>query len=429
MKYTLTGCSVIDGTKGCSLRENCNIFVDGAKIVRITDAAEQIPSDYKTIDLSGKYVMPGLINMHAHLFGTGKPSKSLGGGKSQERLIKFMNSSLGMKVLLKLVKNSVTTELNSGVTTVRGVGDLRYSDVIIRDRINAGKMNGPRMLVSGPAITVPGGHGAGTFAEVGEKPDELRKLVQEHREHGVDFIKICVTGGVMDAKKRGEPGELRMNIEQTRAVCDEAHKYGYLVASHTESPEGVETDLLGGVDTVEHGSRLDDKLIALFKEKGAKDICTISAALPLAKLSHEVTQLNEFTQFNAGVVMDGIIECARKCLDNGIPVALGTDASCTFVSHYNTWMEMYYFIKYVGVTNAEAIYCGTLRGAEILGIDKITGSVEEGKCADLIVLSDDPLEDITTLKHPEKVIFRGKIIDDPKVKRLDVIDKAIEQLV
>jgi len=129
------------------------------------------------------------------------------------------------------------------------------------------------------------------------------------------------------------------------------------------------------------------------------------------------------------VVTDGIIKCARTCVENGIPVGLGTDAACPFTTQYDMWRELYYFCTYVGVSSSFAIYSATLQNAIILGIDDVTGSVEDGKCADMIVTRKNPLDDITVLRNVDKVIYRGNIIDEPKVKRYKNVDKALDHLI
>lgn len=428
MEYVLSNCSLFDGTSGeGDLREGVDIYVKEGEIVAIADHGDVQPG-YQRIDCTGKYAIPGLINLHVHLFGTGKPSKTLSGGGSAQTLIKITKTALGAKVLDSMVKSGAQAQLASGVTTVRAVGDFHWSDVRLRDRINAGSIVGPRLLVSGPAITVPGGHGDGTFAVTATEPDELRALVRGHKEHGVDFIKICVTGGVMDAKVKGEPGEVKMSLEQTAAVCDEAHKLGYYVASHTESTEGVKVALAGGVDTVEHGAPATSEITEAYKKAGSADICTISPAIPLCKLDPSVTLMNEFTQFNANVVFEGIVQGAREALEAGVPVGLGTDSSCPFVTQYDMWREICYFEKYVGAAPAFAIHTATLGNARIAGIADETGSIEAGKCADIALYDANPLEDLKALRTPSMVVARGLLMEHPSTKHIAAVDAELDKL-
>lgn len=262
MKTAFKHVHLFDGYEEHEIIET-NVYIEDGIIQAIT---HENLFGYHEIDCKGKYMCPGLINLHVHLFGSGKPSKILGGGSLQKKVIEFCKTPLGTKVLTKMIRNNMKNQLFSGVTTLRGVGDFFYSDVAFREAIKNKQEMGPRLLVSGPAITVPTGHGDGTFALTATKEQELQKLVEFNHQHDVDLIKICVTGGVMDAKVKGEPGEVKMNLSQTKAVCDTAHSLGYQVASHTESYDGLKIALEGGVDTIEHGAQMDKEIVQLFKK-------------------------------------------------------------------------------------------------------------------------------------------------------------------
>lgn len=428
MKKAFINANLFDATDDCELQSGMTVVVDGEKIADIGKTGEVSTEGCKVIDLDGKYLLPGLINLHAHLFGTGAPSKMLGGGGLQKAVVGFAKTALGHKVLDTLAKASVTASLNSGVTTIRSSGDFCYSDVRTRDRINAGKFPGPRLMVPGPAITCVGGHGDGTFSRTDNDPDVLASFVKENADNNVDCIKICVTGGVMDAKVKGEPGEVKMTPEQVKAVCDRAHELGYHVASHTESSKGIKVALEGGVDTIEHGSFLDDELTELFKEKGAAFIVTTSPALPLAKLPGSITKLNELCIYNSEVVLDGMIQGAKTAMANGIPVGLGTDESCPLVTPYNMWREVWYFAKYYDVSNAYALRTATLGNARIVKLDGVTGSIESGKSADMIVVEKNPLDDLKALSKMNMVIYRGNVIDNPQVKKNAQIEEWLDSL-
>jgi imidazolonepropionase-like amidohydrolase len=418
-----TDCTLLDGSENMVPKKNMTVAVEDGRIVFVGE--NYAHGKAQVVDLGGRYLLPGLINAHVHLPGSGKPS----GRKVQSpaAVRKLMGNPASRMVLRKMCEDFARTELMSGTTTIRTVGGLGTMDAEIRDKINNGRLTGPRMLVSNMAVSVPGGHMAGVLAYEATSAEECRAFVDKIAEGKPDIIKIMITGGVLDATVKGEPGVLKMAPELIKAACDRAHMLGFKVAAHAESPQGVKAALEGGVDTVEHGAKPDDRIIELFKTRGAADICTISPAVPLAKFPPEVTHSNDVTQYNGEIVMNGIIDSAAQCLKNGIPVGLGTDTACPFVTHYNMWREVFYFCKYVGVTPEFALYSATLGNARILGIDAETGSVAEGKSADLLVVSDDPLAKLSALSRPYMVVMKGRIFAQPKIKRIASVDAELEK--
>ncbi len=358
--------------------------------------------------------MPGLINMHVHLAGNGKPQKKQ---RDNAKLVNFlMSNPLTRAIAHNMVSRFAEMELLSGVTTIRTVGGIRDFDTRVRDEINCGKKRGPRILAGNEGISVPHGHMAGSVAIAAETIDDALLQVSKAKEQNVDLIKLMITGGVLDAKDKGVPGELKMAPEMVKAVCDKAHELGFKVAAHVESSDGVRVALENGVDSIEHGAKLDDYMIKLFKENHAFLCTTLSPALPYALFDRSITNASEVEQFNGKVVFDGIIECAKQALENDIPIVLGNDVGCPWITQYDFWRELYYFHKYVGVSNAYAIYCATLQAARMAGIDDETGSIEVGKSADMIVTKDNPLDDLLALRHIESVIMRGHRIDHPTNK-------------
>ena len=191
MRYVLSGCNVVDVENGCRVLPLRDIYISGGKIERIVPHGD-LSAGYKAIVADGLYAVPGLINLHVHLFGTGKPSKALGGGKAQQRLLRFIRTGVGKRILGKMVESSAKNQLRSGVTTLRAVGDLFGSDLALKRKVQKGKGGaaGLRMFVSGMAITVPGGHGAGTFARTAETEEGLVRLVDDAVQSGADLIKI-----------------------------------------------------------------------------------------------------------------------------------------------------------------------------------------------------------------------------------------------
>jgi len=320
------------------------------------------------------------------------------------------------------------TFMMSGVTTIRTMGGVKKCDSKVRDKINSGKRIGPRVLASNMAISVPGGHMAGSLAYEPLNEAQAKIYVRILATERVNVVKLMITGGVLDAKVKGEPGEVKMPAEYVKTCADMAHAYYLPVAAHVESPEGVKIALRNGVDTIEHGAMPDDEMIELFKEHGAALVTTISPALPFALMDQKISGMNDIERFNSNIVFEGIIECAKQCIANGIPVGLGTDTGCPYTTHYDTWRELLYFTHYCDVTPKFALYSATLGNAKIAKIDDVTGSIEVGKDADLIVTEKNPLEDLTTLRNVKMVVARGNLVKNPKVKRMANVDNELDKL-
>lgn len=412
MKYAFINGKILDGSENMQVKEGCDLLVEDDKITEVAPSGSR--EGYTVVDLKGGYVCPGLINMHVHLAGNGKPQKKQ---RDNAKLVRtIMSSALTRAVAYKMVCGFAKDELMGGVTTIRTVGGLGDFDTRLRDEIAAGKKVGPRILAANRGISVPGGHMAGSVAVEAKTPEEAVKYLETIEKENVDLIKLMITGGVLDAKEKGVPGELKMPPEMVRAVCDKAHAAGYKVAAHVESLEGVRVALENGVDSIEHGAKPDEEILRLFKEKNAFLCTTLSPALPYALFDRALTNATEVEQYNGNVVFEGIIACAKAAIANGIPVVLGNDVGCPWITQYDFWRELYYFHKYVGASNAFALYTATKRSAELLGIGDETGSIEKGKCADFIVTKNNPLDDLRALRSLDYVVARGKVYRDPKVK-------------
>lgn len=426
--YFIVNANLIDVNKGVVISKQSLEIQDG-KILAIGEDLS-ISEKEKVLDLENRYLLPGLINLHVHLFGNGVPKNyTAKKGKSQERILKFAATKLGNAYLRLMAKQSAKNQLLSGCTTIRAVGDMYYADIAVRDRINAHKYLGPRMLVSGFATTTTHGHGIGSISRGGETKEELTKLIDNNLAYHPDLVKICVTGGVMDATKPDEPGEVRMSLEQTSWCVDKAHENHLKVASHTESTAGVDICLKAGVDTIEHGAILTPWQIEELKKKKARIITTISPALPSVMLPAEYTHYTPIQIASCRLVYDGIVECAKACLANDIEVGLGTDSSCPFATQSGMWRELVYFHKYALASNAQALKAATIVNASIMSIDQITGSIEVGKSADLIVVTANPLEDLKVLRQLDYVIMNGRIISHPKPKKNKQLEKQLDTLI
>lgn len=232
-RYALINGVLLDGTRDMTPQTGKIVCVEGGKIAAVTDGP--VPAGYEPVDLAGRYVLPGLINLHVHLPASGKPKKK---PSDPKKLVKLITSNgLMRRVGVKLCESYARTELLSGVTTIRTVGGVADFDTIIRDRAAAGEILSPRVVASNMAVSVPGGHMAGSLAYEARTPEEAAAYVERIAAEKPDLIKLMITGGVMDAEVVGEPGVLRMEPALVKAACDRAHGLGMKVAAHVESPE------------------------------------------------------------------------------------------------------------------------------------------------------------------------------------------------
>ena len=417
MRYVITNAKLLNGHRDMHVEEGKYIYVSNGKIEKIS---KSLQGGYDIVDLEGKYILPGLINMHVHLAGNGAHS---GKQKDNKKTVDFLFSNpVTRAIAYQMVCNFAKLELYGGVTTIRTVGGLKDLDTRLRNEIKSGKKTGPMILAANEGITVEGGHMVGSVARVARNNEEAKRFVEASYAQGVDLVKLMITGGVLDAKEKGVPGEMKMPEDMIQTICKKAHQLGLLTSAHVESTEGVKAALRNGVDSIEHGAKPDQEMMELFKEKKAFLITRLSPALPFALFDPSVSKVDDTQLFNGKMVFDGIVECSKAALENHIPVGLGNDVGCPWITQYDFYRELVYFHKYVGVTNGFAIYTATLQNAILAGISDITGSIDAGKQADMIVVKENPLDDLNALKNIELVFTKGKMVH-PKIKR----DKEIEQ--
>lgn len=423
MKYAWINGIILDGTKDMEPVRGKIVLTEGSWIKDII-ADEQVPQGYEIIDLKGQYLMPGLINLHMHLPAGGKPKKK---ESDPIKLVKWVSSNALFRYAAKrLCAANARKQLMSGVTTIRTMGGILDFDSAVREMSEHGKEL-PRILASNMAVSVPGGHMAGSLAYEAKSVEEViadvRAIIKTHP----NVVKLMITGGVLDAKEKGEPGALKMPSEFVKAACEEAHRHGLPVAAHVESPQGVKAALENGVDTIEHGAEIDEACIELFLSNKAAHVATLSPALPFALFDRSISHVSQTAQYNGKIVFEGIIACAKACLKAGIPVGLGTDTGCPYVTHYDMWRELHYFHKYCDVSNRFALHSATQVNARIAGIGDLTGVIMAGKAADLIVTKENPLEDLSALRSISMVCTRGKLIKAPKVKKIKQVEEQLDR--
>jgi imidazolonepropionase-like amidohydrolase len=268
------------------------------------------------------------------------------------------------------------------------------------------------------------------MAHIADSKVEIRKAIRKNLREKVDFIKILSTGGVMDARAIGEAGRPQMTVEEIKTACFEAHRGNLLVATHCESTKGIQEALEGGVDSIEHGAEITENLVSKFKNnpnslRGYTVLTpTLSAGMGIATLPKEDTKLTYEKHENAKIVAKEMIIGLQKAYESGIKLNLGTDASVPYSTHYEVWKEIKYWTHYTEMSLQEAIYHATLGNAENLRIDEITGSITEGKFADLQVVPDNPFENLDTLGQVSMVFMKGIPIEKPNVKKI----KAMKEI-
>lgn len=380
-----------------------SILIEGDRIKEVgpsSTIAAHAPSDARVIDLSNSTVLPGLIDCHTHL--TFDPQHS-------------GYSALGISTpreALYGAKNARVT-LEAGFTTVRNVGANGYSDIALRDAINAGDVPGPRIDASGPPIGVTGGHCdesllAPEFHHKGDGvADGVPALMQKTREiakYGADCIKVCASGGVLS--KGDSPEALQFSDEEIRAVVTEAHRLGRKVAAHAHGAAGIKQAVLAGVDSIEHASFIDDEAIRLMKEKGTYLVPTIFLGDWFME-NYQRMGVPDFMVEKARVVMPAARQNIARAFKAGVKVAFGTDAAV--YPHGLNGREFAVMVK-LGLTPMQSIQAATINAADLLGWSERVGSIEAGRFADIVAVSGDPTTDVTTLERVSFVMKGGQVI-------------------
>src|SRR5437667_6007646 len=390
------------------LRTNQAIVIEGDKISQISPSAEvKAAAGDTTIDLPDATVLPGLIDMHTHLT--------------------FELSSLsyeGLKIstareALHGARNARRT-LEAGFTTVRNVGAKDYAHIALRDAINDGDVIGPRMVASGPALGIPGGHCEENllppafhfFGEgVADGVEAVQHKVREVIKYGADVIKICATGGVLS--KGDDPNASQFTLEEMKAIVADAHRLGRKVAAHAHGAEGVRWASEAGVDSIEHGHLMDDAAIATLKKNGTYLVPTLFLAEYMQQ-NMERSDVPEFSKQKMRMVAAAAQQNVKKAFDAGVKVAFGTDAA-VYPHGWNAG-EFPGYVK-LGMTPAAAVQPATINAADLLGWTKQVGTLEPGKWADMIAVDGDPTKDVTILEHVKFVMKGGAVYKNDYAKR------------
>src|SRR5215467_6881343 len=380
------------------ITDNATVVIRGGKIVSV--GAPQWgnpPANLKTIDLPNATLLPGLIDVHTHL--TSDPNfgyQELGISVPRETLIGAKNARI---------------TLEAGFTTVRNVGANGYTDVALRDAVNEGMVPGPRILASGPALSITGGHCDQNLlpyewhAKADGTADGVEHVQQKVREiikYGADVIKVCATGGVLS--KGDDPRASQYTLEEMKAIVADAHRLGRKVAAHAHGAQGIAWASEAGVDSIEHGSYIDDAAIKIMKERGTYLVPTQYLA---DWMRDNATRIGLPAMFADKMKTTTSVsrQNVTKAIRAGVKIAFGTDAAV-----YPHGLNAHEFAVYVqmGMTPLQAIQSATVNAADLLGW-KLIGSIEPGNFADIVAVAGDPTKDVTLLQNPVFVMKGGVV--------------------
>ncbi len=388
---------LLDVKTGKTLTNQTIVIQDG-KIASVGSDA-QIPAGAPVVDLSNATVLPGLIDAHTHL--TMNPNFGYS----------MLANSIPRQALIGAHNARVTLE--AGFTTVRNVGAFNYADVALRDAINAGDVPGPRMLVSGPPLSITGGHCDNnllpfeyhaTDPGVADGVEAVQHKTREIIKYGADLIKICATGGVLS--HGDNPQASQYTLEELKAIVADAHRLGRKVAAHAHGAQGILWATEAGVDSIEHGSYIDDAGIAEMKKRGTYLVPTLYLMDWFYENAERIGTPPELIA-KGHEVMPAARKNVARAFAAGVKVGFGTDAAV-----YPHGLNAHEFAVMVrlGMTPLAAIQAATINDADLLGWPDKVGTIEPGKWADIIAVDGDPLADVTTLERVKFVMKGGEVV-------------------
>lgn len=394
--------TLIDGT-GRPPRENAVIVLRGKRIDFVGDAAQWQPEEHElvtTLDLSGRTVLPGLIDCHVHLAMDGPPDSRLQGDWAWTTLL-----------MLKHAQNS----LAAGITTVRDVGGRHSLEFSVRRSVEQGLWVGPRMQLAGKLLSITSAgtdYYDGMYREA-DGVDEVRKAAREQLKAGADLIKVLATGAVLTPDE--QPGAVQFGLDELTVAVEEARKVGKGVAAHAHALQGIRNAVAADVRTIEHGTYLnqDERLMATMAERGIFLVPTLKAGFDI--LSGDRPGIPDWIREKMKAVQEDAMRSVRRAAEFGVPIAMGTDAATPYNYHGDNAMELVW-MQEAGLTPMQAIVASTANAARALGWDAWLGTLEPGKVADMIVVAGNPLDNLRLLadRRAIELVFKdGQVVAGP----------------
>lgn len=381
MKRYLKNVRVIDVANKKTI-ENAHVVINGAYIEKVsTEPLNNV--DGTSLDLTGKTLLPGLVDAHVHLSGNARP----------DVLERFRDPEA--VVALRAASNARIT-LEAGITMVRNLGEKAYADVHLARSIEMKESVGPRVITAGRGISIVGGHGTPVIREV-SGADDARLAVREHVKAGVDQIKVIASGGVLTAGT--VPGASQMTMEELKAIVDEAKTHFKPTSAHAHGTQAIRNCIEAGIDSIEHCSLPDEESLELMAEKGIFMVPTFTSGEMILRYGKEAGIREEVIEKSKRMAEEHK-KRFYQAVTKGVKVAMGTDVSTPYNEHGENAVELELMVD-AGMSPMDAIVASTRHGAEVCGMADKTGTIAAGMYADLLVVDGDPLSDITILQNKE----------------------------
>ncbi len=389
MSTLYSGGLVFDG-KG-NLQENQGVLVDDQKISKVASCGEFEGFSGDKVDTSSGTLLPGLIDCHVHLVYCGEADpKSL-----------LLNLKPG-QIVMNAFENAQKT-LRSGVTSIRDLGGRDYLEFAVRDACNSGRQLGPTIKAAGRMICMTGGHG-NVFGRIADGPDEVLKAVREQIHAGSDVIKLMATGGVMTPGVN--PEDAHYTEEELRVGVDEGHRFNRTCASHAQGTTGILNAVRAGMDSIEHGIFMTQECLEAMLEKGTYLVPTLAAVNNI--YINRDNGIPDFIVEKTIRVRERHHQSIKMFYEAGGKIAMGTDAGTPFNVHGDNSQELQFMVD-LGISNSDALSFSTADAADLMGLAD-RGQISEGYIADLLIVSGNPLEDISVVanqKNHRSVIKNG----------------------